>query len=48
MNAVAGLPVPSGDVTSRAALLEVSLFRLYTLRASYLLMAAWGKIMRRC
>jgi hypothetical protein len=39
MNSVAGLPVPSGDVASGATISEVSLFRLYTLRASYLLLA---------
>ena len=31
--------VASGDARSRAALSEVSLFRLYTLRASYLVLA---------
>jgi hypothetical protein len=40
MNSVAGSTVPSGDVTSRAAKPELSLFRLYALRAAYLLMAA--------
>jgi hypothetical protein len=39
MNSVVGSPVPSGDVTSRAPRPEVSLFRLYTLRASYLVLA---------
>ena len=39
MNSIIGSLVPSGDVTSRATLSEVSLFRLYTLRASYLLIA---------
>jgi len=39
MNSVVGSVVPSGEVTSRAALPEVSLFRLYTLRASYLVLA---------
>ena len=32
--------VPFGDVTSRATMPEVSLFRLYTLRVFYLVMAA--------
>ncbi|MGA2076416.1 MAG: hypothetical protein ABSH52_23245 [Terriglobia bacterium] len=40
MNSVVGSSVPSNEVTSRAALHEVSLFRLYTLRAAYLVMAA--------
>jgi len=40
MNLVVGSSVPSDEVTSRAALREVSLFRLYTLRAAYLVMAA--------
>ena len=40
MNSVIGSAVPSGEATSRAALREVSLFRLYTLRAAYLVMAA--------
>ena len=39
MNSVIGSLVPSGDVTSRATIPEVSLIRLYTLRASYLVMA---------
>ncbi|MGO9270798.1 MAG: hypothetical protein ACLQOO_11190 [Terriglobia bacterium] len=39
MNSVVGSLVPSGDVTSRATLPGVSLFRLYTLRASYLVLA---------
>lgn len=39
MNSVIGSLVPSGDVTSRATVPEVSLFRLYTLRAAYLLLA---------
>ena len=39
MNSVVGPPVPSGDVTSRATIPVVSLFRLYALRASYLVMA---------
>jgi hypothetical protein len=40
MNSVARPPVPSADLTSRTTLSEVSLFRLYTLRASYLVLAA--------
>ncbi len=40
MNPVAGPSVPSAKATSRTTLLEVSLFRLYTLRAAYLVMAA--------
>ena len=40
MNSGAGSAVPSDDVASRATVPEVSLFRLYTLRAAYLLMAA--------
>ena len=39
MNSIVDSLVPSGDVTSRATIPEVSLFRLYALRASYLLMA---------
>lgn len=39
MNSVGGSLVPSGDVSSRVTMPEVSLFRLYALRASYLLMA---------
>jgi hypothetical protein len=39
MNSVVGSAVPSPDVTSRGAIREVSLFRLYALRASYLLIA---------
>ena len=39
MNSVIGSLVPSADVTSRAKIPEVSLIRLYTLRASYLVMA---------
>jgi hypothetical protein len=39
MNSVIGSLVPSGDVASRATIPEVSLIRLYTLRASYLVMA---------
>jgi hypothetical protein len=39
MNSVIGSLVPSGGVSSRATIPEVSLFRLYTLRASYLVMA---------
>jgi len=39
-NSGVGLPIPSGGVTSRANIPELSLFRLYTLRAFYLVMAA--------
>jgi hypothetical protein len=39
MNSVIGSLVPSGDVTSRATIPEVSLIHLYALRALYLLMA---------
>jgi hypothetical protein len=40
MNSVVGPSVPSAKVTSRSTLPEVSLFRLYTLRAAYFVMAA--------
>ena len=40
MNSVIGPSVPSAKATSRTTLLEVSLFRLYTLRAAYFVMAA--------
>ena len=40
MSSLVGSSVPSDEVTSRAGLREVSLFRLYTLRAAYLVMAA--------
>jgi len=40
MNSVVGSSVPSDEVTARATLPEVSLFRLYMLRAAYLVMAA--------
>ena len=40
MNSVVEPSVPSDEVTSRAGLCEVSLFRLYTLRAAYFVMAA--------
>jgi hypothetical protein len=40
MNSVVGSSVPSDEVTSRTIIHEVSLFRLYTLRAAYLVMAA--------
>jgi hypothetical protein len=40
MNSVVGSSVPSDGVTSRATKPEVSLFRLYTLRAAYFIMAA--------
>ena len=39
MESVDGSSVPSGDVTSRATIPELSLFRLYALRAAYLLLA---------
>jgi len=40
MNSVLGPSVPPGAAASPAAPLEVSLFRLYTLRAAYLVIAA--------
>jgi hypothetical protein len=40
MNSVVGSSVPSDEVTSRTTALGVSLFRLYMLRAAYLVMAA--------
>jgi hypothetical protein len=40
MSSVVRSPVSSADVTSRGGISEVSLFRLYTLRVSYLVMAA--------
>jgi len=40
MNSVVGSSVPSHEVASPATQLEVSLFRLYTLRAAYFVMAA--------
>jgi hypothetical protein len=40
MNSVVGSSVASSEAASRTAILEVSLFRLYTLRAAYLVMAA--------
>ena len=40
MNSAVGLPVPSGDVTSRPTMPELSLFRLYTLRVCYFILAA--------
>jgi hypothetical protein len=40
MNSGVGSAVPSDEVASRATIPEVSLFRLYTLRAAYLVMAA--------
>ena len=40
MNSVVGPSVLPAKVTSRTTLLEVSLFRLYTLRAAYFVMAA--------
>jgi hypothetical protein len=39
MNSVAGSQVPSGDVKPPAAITDVSLVRLYALRAAYLVMA---------
>jgi hypothetical protein len=39
MSSAVGSPVSSADVTTRATKSEVSLFRLYTLRVSYLVMA---------
>lgn len=39
MSSVVRSPVSSADVTSRGGISEVSLFRLYTLRVSYLVMA---------
>jgi hypothetical protein len=39
MNSVVEAPVPSADARSRVSLPEVSLFRLYTLRLSYLFLA---------
>jgi hypothetical protein len=40
MNTVVGRPVPPREPASSATKLEVSLFRLYTLRAAYFVMAA--------
>lgn len=40
MNAFAGTPIPLGRAASCAAAPELSLFRLYTLRLAYLIMAA--------
>ena len=40
MNRVVGSSVPSVEVTSGATIVEVSRFRLYTLRAAYFVMAA--------
>jgi len=40
MNSVVGSSVPSDVATPRATTREVSLFRLYTLRVAYLIMAA--------
>lgn len=39
MSCTVGSAVPSAEMTSRAAMAGVSLFRLYALRASYLLIA---------
>src|SRR5215470_11947614 len=40
MSSVAGSVVPSGNLAERTALPEPSLFRLYTLRVAYFVMAA--------
>ena len=40
MNQVVGSSLPTGAVTPRVATSEVSLFRLYTLRVAYLILAA--------
>jgi len=40
MSSVVGSSVPSDELASPATILEVSLFRLYTLRAAYFVMAA--------
>lgn len=40
MNSVSGSPLPSHEVASLPAQREVSLFRLYTLRVAYFVMAA--------
>jgi hypothetical protein len=40
MSAAMGSAIPSGDISSRAALPELSLIRLYTLRVAYFVMAA--------
>lgn len=40
MNSHVGSSVPSDDVKSRATTSQVSLFRLYTLRVAYLVLAA--------
>ena len=40
MNSVVGSSVPADVVTPRSTTREVSLFRLYTLRVAYLIMAA--------
>src|SRR5215467_10084189 len=40
MSSTVGSAIPSGDVRLREALPELSLFRLYTLRAAYFVMAA--------
>lgn len=39
MSSVVASPIPSDDAGSRAARTEVSLFRLYTLRVCYLILA---------
>jgi len=43
MNSVVGSSVPSDVATPRATTREVSLFRLYTLRVAYLIMAAGAR-----
>ena len=40
MNSIEGSPVVRGGIASRAAQNELSLFRLYTLRLAYFIMAA--------
>jgi len=50
MNSVVGSSVPAGMVRPRVTRREISLFRLYTLRAAYLIMSAglgafiWPKV----
>ncbi|MBV9267270.1 MAG: hypothetical protein JO061_13955 [Acidobacteriaceae bacterium] len=39
MSSVVASPVPSGDARSRTASPEISVFRLYTLRLAYLILA---------
>ena len=40
MSSVIGSAIPSGEIVRRATLPELSLFRLYTLRVAYFVMAA--------